>query len=103
MNRQEVFNYKDYLTNFINNKYEFFTFIFNDDKVDNHELKQRKEDFISDILLKAYDKFELFNKDKSKLGSWLCNLAKHNYIDLQRHEKVKLKHVQHMIYTKQIE
>jgi hypothetical protein len=95
----EVWNYKDYLTNYVQNRYKFFTFIYNDDKIEKHELSLRKEDFLSDVLIRGYNKYHLYDSSKSKLGSWLCNIATNLYIDMLRKNKVANKYTKEIMNT----
>jgi hypothetical protein len=100
MNEQDkVWENKDYLTNYINNRYKFFTFIYNDDKVEKYEISLRKEDFISEVLIKAYNKFHLFDSSKSALSTWITNMSKNLYIDICRKNKVAYKYKQELMNT----
>jgi DNA-directed RNA polymerase specialized sigma24 family protein len=100
MNEQDkVWETKEYLTNYINNRYKFFTFIYNDDKVEKYELSLRKEDFISEVLIKAHSKYHLYDKDKSALSTWVTNIARNLYIDILRKKNVANKYIKTMINT----
>jgi DNA-directed RNA polymerase specialized sigma24 family protein len=63
-----VWNYKNLLKNYSNKNFQF-------------ERVEDKEDFIEDVLLKVHSKLHLFNKDKSKIFTWIVNVATRHYID----------------------
>ena len=63
-----VWENKKQLTYFTNKRFKF-------------EQQEDLEDFVNDVLYKAHTKSHLFNPEKSKLTTWINNIAIRHYID----------------------
>jgi len=72
---QEIFynKFRKIIKDFIRSKYSLY-----------YDL----EDDVSEILIKAYYSLNTFDPDKSKLKSWVCNIAKNYMIDKWRSNPV---------------
>lgn len=82
---EEIYKHEKALKNFLNRKYSFET--------------EDLEDFVSNILLKAYEKRESFDSKKSNLKTWIVNIARRQLIDDYRHSKVKEKYLTRYSYS----
>lgn len=82
---EEIYKHSSELKSYINKKYNFE--------------KEDLEDFVADIMLKCYEKRNLFNPVKSKLKTWVFNTAIREIIDEHRHSKVKEKYLNRYKYS----
>ncbi len=82
---EEIYKHSNELKSYINKKYNFE--------------KEDLEDFVADIMLKCYEKKNLYNKPKSKLKTWIFNVAIREIIDAHRHSKVKEKYINRYEYS----
>jgi len=64
----EIWDNKKQLKNFASKRFKF-------------EQEEDLDDFVTDVLYKATIKIHLFNPEKSKLTTWINNIAVRHYID----------------------